>query len=83
MTEMSNTNAELAVIDLHIEELSQRIDDLKERMVAMTSQEYETKNQSMLLSTMLEVMKDLKLLRLEMLGAPHSAGMIAGACISQ
>lgn len=68
----SDETADLIVVDRHIEELNRRIDGLKERMATMTSQRYETKNQLVLLSTMEEVLKDLKLLRaeMEMLASP-------------
>jgi hypothetical protein len=69
LTGNSREEADLALVDRHIEELGQRIDDLKERMATMAAQSYETRNQSLLLSTMQEVMRDLRLMRLDMLGA--------------
>jgi hypothetical protein len=63
-----NREADLAVVEHHIEDLNQRIGDLQERMATMSLHKYETKNQSILLSTMQEVLMDLKLLRREMLG---------------
>jgi hypothetical protein len=70
MTEKLNEKTDLITLDRQIEELNQRIGCLKERMATMTSQRYETKNQSILLSTMQEVLRDLHLLRLEILGVP-------------
>jgi len=66
MTDKLNEKIGLDVVDRHIEELNQRIDHLEQRMATMTSQRYETKNQSILLSTMQAVLKDLHLLRSEM-----------------
>ena len=67
MTDKTNENAELATVDRYIADLNLRIDDLKKRMTTMASENYEVKNQSILLSTMQEVMKDLRQLRSEML----------------
>ena len=69
MTVENHEEADLALVDRHIEELSQRIIDLQERMATMAAQQYETRNQSLLLATMQEVMKDLHLLRAEMVVA--------------
>jgi len=69
LTVENHEEADLALVDRHIEELSQRIIDLQERMATMAAQQYETRNQSLLLATMQEVMKDLHLLRAEMAGA--------------
>lgn len=80
MTETFSEQAELIMLDRQIEELKQRIDCLKERMATMTSQRYETKNQSILLSTMQEVLGDLHLLRLEMLGAAARKKDDSGMC---
>jgi thermostable 8-oxoguanine DNA glycosylase len=79
--EKANEEIDLVVLDRHIQELNQRIDDLKERMTTMASQKYETKNQSILLSTMQEVMKDLKLLRLEMLNVLGGEDANSQACL--
>jgi hypothetical protein len=73
MTEQGDKQADLILVDRHIEELNLRIEELKERMSTMASQHYETRNQSLLLSTMQDVMKDLKLLRLDLLGALGTA----------
>ena len=72
MTDKSNDQTDLITLDRQIEEMNQRIGCLKERMATMTSQQYETKNQSILLSTMQEVLKDLHLLRLELPGVSGS-----------
>lgn len=61
---------DLITLDCQIGELKQRISSLKERMATMTSQRYETRNQSVLLGTMQEVLRDLHLLRLDMLAVP-------------
>lgn len=80
MTDKSDDQTDLITLDRQIEELSQRIGCLKERMATMTSQQYETKNQSILLSTMQEVLKDLHLLRLEILGVSRSNDGYPEAC---
>lgn len=73
MTEHNEKKADLDLVDRHIEDLQRRIEELKERMLTMAARQYETANQSILLSTMQDVMKDLKLLRLELLGALGNA----------
>src|SRR6476620_7539728 len=70
MTGKFSEQTDLITLDHQIEELKQRIRCLKERMAAMTSQQYETKNQFILLSTMQEVLRDLYLLRLEITAVP-------------
>lgn len=70
MTGKFSEQTDLITLDQQIEELKQRISCLKERMAMMTSQQYETKNQSILLSTMQEVLRDLYLLRLEITAVP-------------
>ncbi|MBV0882271.1 hypothetical protein KTQ42_23630 [Noviherbaspirillum sp. L7-7A] len=72
MTEKLGEQTDLITLDRQIDELNQRISSLKERMAAMASQKYETTNQSILLTTMQEVLKDLHLLRLEILGVSGS-----------
>lgn len=61
---------DLITLDCQIDEMKQRISCLKERMATMTAQRYETRNQSVLLGTMQEVLRDLHLLRLEILAVP-------------
>lgn len=72
MTEKLGEETDLITLDRQIDELNQRMSSLKERMAAMTSQKYETTNQSILLATMQEVLRDLHLLRLEILGVSGS-----------
>ena len=69
MTQHFVEQGDLITLDRQIDALNQRMRCLKERMATMASQQYETKNQSILLATMQEVLKDLHLLRLELLGA--------------
>jgi hypothetical protein len=69
MTDKFGEQTDLIMLDRQIDALNQRIGCLKERMATMASQQYETRNQSILLSTMQEVLRDLHLLRLEILGA--------------
>ncbi|WP_194715421.1 hypothetical protein [Noviherbaspirillum soli] len=66
----SSEHTDLITLDFQIDELKQRMACLQERMATMTSQQYETRNQSVLLSTMQEVLRDLHLLRLEILAVP-------------
>lgn len=61
---------DLITLDGQIDALKQRISCLKERMATMTAQRYETRNQSVLLDTMQEVLRDLHLLRLDILAVP-------------
>jgi hypothetical protein len=68
---------QLLVIDSHIEELKGRIAALKERVAAMEMQGYETRQQAILLATMQDVMRELKLLRQESGSGP---GMQAAMC---
>lgn len=79
MTDKSDEQTNLITLERQIEELNQRMGCLKERMAAMTSRQYETRNQSVLLSTMQEVLKDLHLLRLEILGVSGSKDADPGA----
>lgn len=72
MTEKFSEQTDLITLDRQIDELNQRMSSLKERMATMTSQKYETGNQSILLATMQEVLRDLHLLRLEILGVSGS-----------
>lgn len=74
MTGKSVEQADLITLDRQIDELRQRIGCLKERMATMTLQNYETGNQSILLATMQEVLRDMHLLRLEILDVPGSEG---------
>jgi hypothetical protein len=80
MTEKFSGQTDLITLDRQIEALNQRIGCLKERMATMTSQRYETQNQSILLATMQEVLRDLHLLRLEMLGVPGGREDYPEAC---
>jgi len=69
MTQHFIEQTDLIALDRQIEALDQRMRSLEERMATMASRQYETKNQSILLATMREVLKDLHLLRLDWLGA--------------
>ncbi|HEX8882999.1 MAG TPA: hypothetical protein VF797_00740 [Noviherbaspirillum sp.] len=72
MTVKLSEHTDLVTLDRQIDELNQRISSLKERMATMALQQYETRNQSILLATMLEVLRDLHLLRLEIPGVSGS-----------
>lgn len=58
--------AHLALVNRHIEELDERIAALGNRMATMTLERYQTHNQEILLSTMLEIRKELEKYRAEL-----------------
>jgi hypothetical protein len=80
MTDKFSKQTDLITLDRQIDELNLRIGCLRERMATMTTQQYETKNQSVLLSTMQEVLKDLHLLRLEIVRVSGDNDVYSEAC---
>lgn len=80
MTQHFIEQIDLIALDRQIEALDQRMRSLEERMATMTSRRYETKNQSILLATMREVLKDLHLLRLDWLGAQGARDDLPEGC---
>ena len=63
---MENENS-LTFIDSHIAALEERIYALRNRMGAMHLEKYETRNQELLLSVMLETRRDLANLRTDLI----------------
>lgn len=57
----------LNLLDSHIEELEERIQGLRNRMVTMSIAKYATKNQEILLDNMLQIRKDMAALRNELI----------------
>jgi hypothetical protein len=53
----------LVSLDLHIEELEERINTLRDRMATMVAESYETKAHEVLLSNMLRLWEDMKSFR--------------------
>lgn len=71
----ADDRAYLLLIDRHIEELKQRLDDLRELIVEMVAQGEDTSNQSELFCTLLraiESMKDIQARELEALSDTHA-----------
>jgi DNA-binding ferritin-like protein len=69
MADKVEDQAYLVFVDRHIEELEERINALRERMVTMGLQSYETQNQQALLSSMLQVREDMEKFRAELVEA--------------
>jgi DNA-binding ferritin-like protein len=69
MADKVEDQAYLVFVNRHIEELEERINALRERMVTMGLQSYETQNQQALLSSMLQVREDMEKFRAELVEA--------------
>ncbi len=69
MADKLEDQAYLVFVDRHIEELEERIVALSSRISAMVLEKYETANQGLLLARMLEVKKDMKKFRTELIAA--------------
>lgn len=78
MAAQASEHTDLVILERHIDALKQRMSGLQERMATMASQQYETRNQSVLLGTMQEVLRDMHLLRLEMLAPAAGANPVPG-----
>ncbi|GAC1544259.1 MAG: hypothetical protein NVS2B7_18480 [Herpetosiphon sp.] len=69
MADKIEDQAYLVFVDRHIEELEERIVALRRRMSEMVLDEYETANQEILLSNMLETREDMERFRAELIAA--------------
>jgi len=65
MNNKQQLQAYLGLIDRHIADLEERIQAIKERIAMMKAQGYGTQHQDELLATMLEVLGNVKAIRLE------------------
>lgn len=63
MTHAEDDHAYLLLIDRHIEELKQRLDELRERIVDMVARDEDTTSQSELFCTLLHAIESMKAIR--------------------
>jgi hypothetical protein len=59
--------AYLGLVERHLADLEERIQEIKKRIAVMKVQGFSTQHQTELLATMLEVQENTKIIRLEML----------------
>jgi hypothetical protein len=69
MTHPEDDAAYLLLIDRHIEELKQRLDDLRELIVDMVARDEDTASQSELLYTLLQAIESMKAVKARELDA--------------
>jgi len=67
MSDKEQLQAYLGLVERHLADLEERIQEIKKRIAVMKVQGFSTQHQTELLATMLEVQENTKIIRLEML----------------